>query len=359
MDLQSRPAEKKEEMKADVIIVGAGPAGSTVAAYTAAAGVDTLILEKEKEIGKSPCAGYISAMDYPDISSRVIQSRITGMKTYTPTGKNSIFPIKGFNVDRKEFDNELAAYAVECGSQIITGAEVSAVGERGVELRDGRIIEGKVVVGADGPFSIVAKYLGFSVDYVTGVQYEVHDCVVEEYMNEIFFDFDYSPGCYVWIFPSGEMRARVGLAVRRELAKRKAKDYLDSFIDDEQDRFSGCSKTSLVSGAIPVGGLPEKLVEGNILLVGDAAGMADPVTGAGISYALTSGRIAANAIIKAVKKDDLSILERYDLETKRVLGNHYEHSLRKRKQLDSIRDNKELEENLEEIWPTYKKYWRS
>lgn len=349
-------------MNADVVVVGAGPAGSTVAGIASSEGLDVIVLEKESGIGKSPCAGYVSCMDFPDIENRVIQSKINRMRTYSPSGKYSDFPINGFNVDRSRFDRELASDAARCGAKYYLNSRAVDLIENNVLTKDGGEIEAKVIVGADGVSSTISRLLGFRNDVVSAVQYDVSDCRIDPEINEIYFDVDYAPGCYIWVFPTGRDSARVGLAVRSHLADKKAIDYLDGFIGEHpiaSEKFRGSSRRGLIAGAIPVGGLHREVCRDNILLVGDAAGMADPVTGAGISYAMTAGRIAARVIVKAIKEDDISLLRRYERGVRRVMDKHYERSLRKRKLLDSLTDNKSLEENLREVWVTFRDYWHS
>lgn len=363
MDFQGRYKEGKkkreEKMNADIAIIGAGPAGSTVAGITASEGLKVIVLEKEPEIGRSPCAGYVSCMDFPDISQRVIQTKINGMRTYFPSGKYMDFPINGFNVNRNLFDRELALNAERCGAEFHINSEVVGLIEKGdrylgIQTRDGRKITAKVIVGADGASSIISRLLGFRNDVAIAVQYEVSNCKIAPEINEIYFDFEYSPGCYVWIFPTGKDSARVGLAVRPHLADKKAIDYLNNFITE---KFRDISKKKLIAGIIPVGGLHKRICKDNILLVGDSAGMTDPITGAGIGYSMLAGKIAARAIVKAIKEDDPSLLEKYEQGFRKVMERHYEKSLKKRKLMDSLTDNKSLEENLPKVWVTFKEYW--
>jgi digeranylgeranylglycerophospholipid reductase len=305
LDLPGRYAggEKKnvgERMNADVVVVGAGSAGSTVAGFVSSEGLKVAVLERGKEVGRSPCAGYVGCMDFPDISRGVIQSKIEKMRTFSPSGRCVDFPLNGFNVNRSLFDRELASSAVRCGAEFYMDSEVvGLIGEEGgysgVRTRDGETLEGKVIVGADGPSSIISRLLGFSSEVAVAVQYEVSNCRVDPGVNEIYFDVDYAPGCYVWVFPTGGDSARVGLAVRPGLADRKLVDYLDGFINEHptaSERFKKSSKKGLVYGVIPVGGLHKEICLDNILLVGDSAGMSDPVTGAGIGYSMLAGRIA-------------------------------------------------------------------
>jgi digeranylgeranylglycerophospholipid reductase len=370
MDLQGGYAgwEKKkvrERMNADVVVVGAGPAGSTVAGIVASEGLDVMVLEGEPEIGRSPCAGYVACMDFPDVKRGVVQSKIDEMRTYFPLGAHVDFPINGFNVNRNLFDRELASNARGCGAEFHTDSRVVGLIEKtdgysGVRTRNGKKVNARVIVGADGPSSIISRFMGFRNDVAISVQYEVHNCEVDPRVNEIYFNVDYAPGCYVWIFPTGEDSARVGLALRPHLADKKAIEYLNDFIEKHPraaEKFRKSSTAKMIAGIIPVGGLHDRICMENVLLVGDSAGMADPITGAGIGYSMLAGKLAARAIVKAIEKDDLSLLRRYELGFRRIMGSHYEKSSSKRELMDSLTDNNSLERNLPMVWVTFKEYW--
>ena len=122
---------------------------------------------------------------------------------------------------------------------------------------------------------------------------------------EIFFNADYAPGGYIWIYPTGKNSAKVGLGMIN--SKKSPRENLDAFITGSQmaHRISG-KRTEYITGALPIGGLREKLVFDNILLAGDSAGMADPITGAGINNAILAGELAGKTIIKALENDDIN-----------------------------------------------------
>ena len=133
--------------------------------------------------------------------------------------------------------------------------------------------------------------------------------------------------------------------------------YLDSFIAGSfADRIFG-KRTEYITGALPIGGLREKLVSGNILLVGDSAGMADPITGAGIHNAILAGEVAGKTIIDALEKDDIELLSNYETRIRRLLGKPLGRALEKRMKMDACSNNELLQEHLPELWVTFKKYW--
>ena len=342
-------------MEHDVIVIGAGPAGSVTAALVARAGFSVLILEKNTSC-RSPCAGYISNninLEIPDDS--VIQSRITKMRTYFPDLSFHDFELNGFVVDRSSFDMWLARKAKDVGARIRWDSSLQEIVQGGVKFCDG-IAHGKIIVGADGVFSKTASLLGFQKQkFAVCAQYHLKRIRPISQTCEIFFNKEFAPGGYVWIYPTGKDSAKVGVGV----TKGYPRTYLEKFINESSlsERLNGI-KTEYIAGALPIRGLREKLYFGNILLVGDSAGMADPVTGAGINNAILSGEIAGKTIIKALKNNDMRILSEYETNIRRLLGKPFARALEKRKMHDVCSASNELlQENLPELWVTFRQYW--
>ena len=344
-------------MELDVIVIGAGPAGSVTASLVANAGYRVLVLEKNTSC-KSPCAGYISNninFEIPDDS--VVQSRITKMRTYFPDMSFHDFELNGFVVDRSSFDMWLAGKAIDKGVMIRWGSPLHGIFQGGVKFCDG-MAHGKIIVGADGVFSKTASILGFEKQkFAVCAQYHLKGIKPLSQTCEIFFNQEFAPGGYVWIYPTGKDTAKVGVGVTQGYPRA----YLEKFISCApfSDRLNG-RKTEYVAGALPIGGLREKLCCGNVLLVGDSAGMADPVTGAGINNAMLAGEFAGKTIIKALESDDLEILSEYETNIKRLLGKPFARALEKRKMLDVCNaSNEQLQENLPELWVTFSQYWKN
>ncbi len=342
-------------MEYDVIVVGAGPAGSVTAAAVAHAGYRILTLEKNASC-RSPCAGYISNTintDLPDDS--VIQSKITKMRTYFPDLSFHDFELNGFVVDRPRFDMSLALEAKASGAEIKWNSPLERIFPDGVKFRD-ETTDGKIIVGTDGVFSKTASLLGLQQQrFAVCAQYHLKGIELIPGMCEIFFNADYAPGGYVWIYPTGGDSAKVGVGITKGKSPRS---YLDDFIDNSPvAKRLGGTKTEYITGALPVGGLRERLCFGNTLLVGDSAGMADPVTGAGINNAMLAGELAGMAIIKALENDDLEHLANYEVRIKKLLGRPLARSLEKRKRLEACASNEQLQEQLPELWVTFKRYW--
>lgn len=353
-------------MDYDVLIAGAGPAGSITAATVAKAGHRVLVLEKNRSC-MSPCAGYISNtinMEIPDDS--VIQSRIAKMRTYLPDLSFHDFQLNGFVVDRPLFDRSLAMNAKGSGAEIKWGSPLIDLidlnmqrryeGAKGAIFRGGNAL-GKIIVGADGVFSKTASLLGEMPQKIAVcAQYHMKGVEPLHGTCEIFFNADYAPGGYVWIYPTGEGSAKVGLGLTR--GSRTPREHLDAFIRESPiaDRFDG-HKIEYISGALPIGGMREKLCHGNILLVGDSGGTADPITGAGINSAMLAGEVAGKTIIEALESDDLTILAQYETKINRLLGRSLKRALEKRKRLDACHTNETLQTHLPELWVTFRQYW--
>ncbi len=348
-------------MNYDVIVAGAGPAGTTAASAASQAGYSVLLLEKNNYC-RSPCAGFVSSTINTELpGGAVIQSKIKRMRTYFPDLSFHDFSLNGFVVDRHSFDTALAVKAEESGAEIKFGSQLiglikpSQEGAIGVIFRGGRA-HGKIIVGADGVFSKTASLLGEKKQKImVCAQYHIKGVKPLFQTCEIFFNIDYAPGGYVWIYPTGEDSAKVGLGTGSRYPRR----YLDAFIGESKlsERLGGM-KTEYITGALPVGGLRERLCFGNILLVGDSAGMADPITGAGINNAMLAGEIAGKTIINALESDDLNILAEYEPRIKRLLGRPLARALEKRKRFDaSYASNEILQRHIPELWAAFKQYW--
>jgi digeranylgeranylglycerophospholipid reductase len=188
-------------------------------------------------------------------------------------------------------------------------------------------------------------------------QYQLKDIQPLSQTCEIFFNAEYAPGGYAWIYPTGKDSAKVGVGV----TCLNPRLYLDKFIEffegwDIPGRLNG-TKPEFITGALPIGGLREKIVSGNILLVGDSAGMADPITGAGIHNAILAGEVAGKTIIQALEQDDIKLLSNYESRIRRLLGKPLGRALEKRLKMDACTNNELFQEHLPELWVTFKKYW--
>ncbi|MDA8095525.1 MAG: NAD(P)/FAD-dependent oxidoreductase [Betaproteobacteria bacterium] len=291
---------------ADVLVVGLGPAGAAAAAVAAALGLSVLAVERRAEIGVPvQCAEWIPApLGAYAQADGVSAQKILGMRTCLPSGAVFRSEARGLMIDRARFDQALAATAERAGARLalstrLAGLDPGACAARIAGLRSEREIRFRWLIAADGPHSSVAHALGLKpLETVHARQYTVA-LNERDQDTSIWLSGDY-PGGYAWLFPKGSV-ANIGLGVDKRFA-RDLKRPLDALhrrlVEEGRVRPGIMSRTG---GMIPVGGLRERLVVGSVLLVGDAAGLTHPVSGAGIAAAVISGERAGEAVAQAAR----------------------------------------------------------
>jgi geranylgeranyl reductase family protein len=313
----------------DVIIAGAGPAGSTCARECAQQGLKTLLLDKVTFPRTKPCGGAVSGhalslLDFP-LPEDIIEKDCFGARVHY--GGRTIEAKRQYRiavfVSRDRFDAFLALKAVEGGSRFVPGEKVIAVHT----MRDGITVvsdktsyKTRFLIGADGVHSRVAtairQPLGkdeMILGLVTNIP--VDDEMIARRQNKtVDMHFGIAPQGYGWLFPHGGYYSLgiMGLASRMKEPKKVMSGFAHSLgfeLSDVQGHF------------IPLGGLKRNIASGSILLVGDAAGFADPFHGEGIAYALLSGKLAAQAIIGSVKGQNgpASAAVRYCRESEQLI----------------------------------------
>ncbi len=368
-------------METDVAVVGAGPAGSSVAKFACELGLDVLVLERKKEVGfPSPCAGYVSKLvsRYFHVDRRCIQQEVREMRTYFPSGKVQIAGMQGWIVDRSLFDRSLGMQAADAGAKFLLNTKATGLLKKDgivngvVYTKDGRKeeVRSRVVVGADGVLSRVARWAGLPTqskeDIAICPQYEMANAELEDpTVTETYFGVDYAPGAYAWVYPTGKNSAKVGLGIKKSLAKLKPKEYLEKFIREHpiaSKKFKNARVIDTLTGLVPVGGPLQRTCSDGVLLAGDAAGMTDAISGAGIISGIQAGKLAAKAISDAIIEDNTSRdgLMKYEDLWRKILGSRLERSLKKRRIVDrAYSSDAELEKVLPKTWITFKEFWRS
>jgi digeranylgeranylglycerophospholipid reductase len=325
----------------DVVVVGAGPSGSMAARYAAKAGARTLLIEKRQEIG-SPvrCGEGISKEWLPECEIPLHKSwmarEVDGAKIISPSGYNVYIEAKhagnevGVVIERDGFDKYCAQLAAKDGAEVMV--KTSAVGFlgknpngswQGVRVRsrgEPMDVKAKVIIAADGFESQVGRWAGIKTvlkpnDVVSALQYRLTGISSDDKYCEFFVGSNFAPGGYVWIFPKAEDTANVGLGV--QLSKIKDKDETKMWLDKFIERMPGLKKgkmIDMVCGGVSISAPLEKTVAGNVLLVGDAARMIDPITGGGISNGAIAGKFAGQAAAESCEANDNSeeFLMRYE-----------------------------------------------
>lgn len=312
--------------KYDVVVIGAGPAGSTTARAAAEHGLKVLIIDKDSFAGENTaCAGGLASyipMNYK-LKDGVIHRYINEVKIVAK-GKliknaSSSFklPNPGAVTRRVLFDRYLAEIAVEKGAEYMNKTLAKEVKGNQVFTTKG-VFEGKVIVGADGTSSIVAKAMGHPPwkpdELALAVAYEIempNEEIGKRWGDaiELYFDRELLPHGYAWVFP-GDNMLNVGLGcMSTHLKGRSLKKLLDLFM--ERENISGKTLT-FKGGALPMAGPRPYTAKGNMLIVGDAAGHTGQALGEGIRYAIKMGEIAGKCCADYIQGG--VPLETYDLE---------------------------------------------
>jgi geranylgeranyl reductase family protein len=289
----------------DVIVVGAGPAGATLAYELAKRGVGVLVLEKEKLPRYKCCAGGVTSkaaklldFDISEVVEDVIYEVSFTFNLGSPYLGQHSQPLI-YTVMRDVFDYFLAKRAQQLGAVLMDGQKVTQiqVSADWVEVSTAdNIFRSRLVVGADGAYSVVARELGMgrSIEHVAGIEAEI--VVPEEELakweSRVHIDLGCIPGGYAWVFPKRDhLSVGVGcLASKARYLNHRHQKFLNSL---------GIGSYTIArssSHLIPTRTKGRLVWQDKALLLGDAAGFADPLTGEGIYNAIQSAQLAAQVI---------------------------------------------------------------
>ena len=289
-----------------------------------------VVLDRRKTVGVPvQCGEGISrnALETNEIKldESWIRQRIKGARIFVPNGKHVLITGEGYAIDRAAFDQSIAKLAKEAGAEIRLETAVSGMEKREDEQgiyyvirTEKEDIKARYVIGADGPHSIVAQWAGipFKVENVLGYQYKFpsdyvgsalsYDFQGKNRLDGDWLDFHYAnrwPNGYIWVFPRGE-QYNIGIC-----GPGKLKEQLDQYC--KEMGLDPSKKIETNAGQIPRGTIIPQFVKDNVLIIGDAAGLTNPLTKGGIHASLFSGRQAGLAITEAIAKNDPSCIEKY------------------------------------------------
>ncbi len=295
-------------MRADLVVVGAGPAGGMAALAAARGGLTVALLDRKKVVGEPvQCGEGVSRFALesnglrPD--PRFVRHEVREARAVMPNGRS--FPITrhpGYSIDRAEFDRSIADAAVAAGANLFLNERVRSMrrADGAWELRSDRNAwTAPLVIGADGPASLVARWAGLLESSVSVQGYEWRFDASEVPPPDpdaflLYFGRRYDGG-YAWIFPRGrEVNVGAGgpIDAHRALAEFCARRGIDP-----------ARRRRTIAGQIPYHFVLRRYSAAGVAIAGDAAGMTNPMNGGGIHAALFSGRTAGE-LAAAGRLDD-------------------------------------------------------
>jgi geranylgeranyl reductase family protein len=302
----------------DVIVIGAGPAGATAAAELAASGLSLLILEKSNLPRYKCCGGgitYKTAQLLPPAVRACFEDTIDTFRL--SLNGDSLFenvsaqPLM-YTVRRDQLDLALVERATAGGARLLQNTPVNRVWQNpdDVEVETGAgTWRARFVIGADGAESFTAAQVGLlsGTENLVALEAEVLVAAsdLEKWRSRAALDQGRISGGYAWVFPKSD-HLSIGLVSPPDQAKKlrsQYQEYQDSL------NLAGPVIERLSGAQIPVFRAPRPVTKGRVALVGDAAGLADPITGEGIYNAVVSASLAATAIRQALPAghSDLSL----------------------------------------------------
>jgi geranylgeranyl reductase family protein len=341
----------------EVLVVGAGPAGSTAALTLARGGARVRLLERARFPRNKPCGGGITTralLRFPYLGpalERITTHPISRLYLEGPSGRGVVLtsPTPAvMTIRRMEFDDLLARLATEAGASLVEDACVSqaSAGEDGTRVvtRDGREFEADYLVAADGVNGVVTKRLGLH-DGWNGSHVALD--MMEEAPNQRLRAVDpdtlwvsYGQGGtdgYAYVFPKRDY-TNIGigclLSYFRERIDQAPYEMEQRFVSELHRRRlveGQSSREDFIPYHIPVGGPIQHTARGRALVAGDAGGFVNAYTAEGIYYAMVTGDLAARSILADAAFDDprrgLTAAERYEDAWRREIGGELRDSL--------------------------------
>ncbi len=351
-------------IETDVLVIGAGPAGSSTAKHAALNGAEVILIDKKSEIGSPKrCAEGVSKEGLKKLgiepNSRWVTKELSGVRLISPNGTDVWMkedqvklPEAGYILERKVFDKFMAMDAARAGATIMikTFARGMRKDYEGYivsceSMGEDFEIKAKIVVGADGPESRVGRWGGLKTavkpkNMESGIQFEMVGLEMEDPDVIEFYFGSVAPGGYAWIFPKGDDIANVGLGIVSTVTDKSAYEHLVEFVKN-CPATQNAQPVELNVGGDPVGGMNKNLVKDNLMIVGDAAGHVNPLTGGGIITALEAGMYAGEVAAAAVKEDNYTEkrLKEYQEKCKKEIGDSFDKYLKTKDYLLSLSDS--------------------
>ena len=303
----------------DIIVVGAGPSGSTFAKIAASNGLSVLLLERKNRIGVPVRCGegiIDSALRlFYEPRPSWIATTIDKFCFITPNGSSTTVKMKekGYVLNREVFDYDLAKFAADEGVTVVTNANVNGLlfdnnkvaGVKGICNSELFEIRSKLVIGADGVESRIGRFAGINTrlglsNIDSGFQKTISGIDVDRDVCSFYISNELAPGGYIWIFPKGDDSANIGIGIsgKAHINGKSAKTRLNEFLDS---KYPNHKVESISVGGIPLSQPIKQMVTDCVMLIGDAARTVNPLSGGGIILGMKSAVKAADVAIKILK----------------------------------------------------------
>lgn len=336
-------------LRVDVAVVGGGPSGCFVSELLAKQGFEVAIIEEHAEVGNPVCCtGVVGVGGLQELKikpGKWVLGKLRRAVFYPPSNEPVEITrgkVHAFVIDRAAFDRELARKAVKAGATLLlkTRCVGLKLGREPVMKLKGGLeteIRTRLVIGADGPASIVAREAGLLKNsrYLKCAQLET---IAEVRANdtELYFSSSFAPGFFAWLTPAGDL-CRVGLGTFRGDALGKLFSFVGGHPTASTKVQSG-KILSLCAGLIPEP-LTRKIYTDRVMLVGDAAGQVKPLTGGGIYVGLSCSKLAAEVAADALEGEpNAKKLRTYEGAVMKRFGREFELGIRVRRVLERMTD---------------------
>lgn len=342
----------------DVVVVGAGPAGSRTAQLLASEGLRVTLLEEHAEVGRPvACAGLLSNRVADLLGERLaVLNRVGGARIHAPSGRVLYFDAgipRADVVDRAAFDQALARKAIDAGARLlmqrrVLGVSASASGcvlrTRDLSMEGSAVEEVRcaAVVGADGPASVVRRSLGIPRPRNRLTAYQVAlstPRAMDTASVDLYAGHDVAPGFFAWVVPLGERSCLAGLA--SEPGGMSPKDRLERVMSKGPmaGLLEGSQPVAFHAGTIPLGPINRPVADGAVL-VGDSAGQCKATSGGGVYPGLVAARHATDALVSGLGSGDLSskALMAYPRAFDREVGGELRKAARLRRSFRAMSD---------------------
>lgn len=325
--------EKMDANNADIIVIGASPAGLMAARNACEKGSSVLLLEKKEEIGNPPHPANSFFKGMLDKCGEVadpsyVVHYLKGMKIISPSGRIVEVETPGYAIDKRKFDLFYAEKVMKTGVDLRTGIEARSILREGETFSvdtSGGVFKSKLVIISDGINSKMASCLGLKTmkhpeDIAWGIELEVRAPALGKPKMFEYYVGNHAPGWKTTYAPRGGDNAAIGVYVRR--CGKDVTPYLNTWVERFK-KLKGLKELEVVrrlSGGDPIVTIPNEYITNGIMVVGGAAGQS------GIGYAMRAGQICGDIAADAIRKGDVSknvLLEYRKTWEKEFKAEHY------------------------------------